>query len=92
MLKQEHIFHSTTLTLYGISVRFRYKVHAPGRLEWHLDHDSDEMSHQELMLLEYLLRRYECKPIWEALWDEYQAMCYEQDARAAAAAEDFNPF
>jgi hypothetical protein len=82
----------TTLTLYGLPTAIRYHVHEPGRIEWHLDHDSEEMSHQELMLLEHLLRKHENQNILDMLWDEHQALVYEQDARAAAAAEDYNPF
>ena len=84
--------NKTTITLYGIPVDLRYEVHGPGKLEWHLDTDSEEMADQRLMLLEYYLRREDNKLITHILWDEHQARVYEADARAAAIADDYTPF
>ena len=83
---------STTIVLFGLPVTIRYQVHPEQRyIEWWLDVPHEEMmAHDEL--LECVLRKYCSATITKILEDEYQARVYEEDAKAAAAAEDYNPF
>jgi hypothetical protein len=83
---------TTTIVLHGIHINLRYEWHSPDQIEWCLDLDSDVMVDLKLMLLETLLRLHYNETITKYLWDEHQARVYEEDARAAARAEDFNPF
>ena len=80
---------ATTIVLFGLPVTLRYQVHPTQYIEWWLH--MDEMSAND-DLLELLLRKFFSKKITKILEDEYQARIYEEDAKAAATAEDYNPF
>jgi hypothetical protein len=82
---------STTIVLFGLPITLRYQVHPSRYIEWWLDVDVQDMSaHDEL--LELLLRKFCPSMITKILEDEHQAHVYEEDAKAAARAEDYNPF
>ena len=84
--------YTTTLTLLGLAVPIRYQYLGPGAIQWFLDKDADEMTDPIIILAETLLRTHYNDSILTMLADEIQAIQYEEDARAAVRAEDFNPF
>lgn len=77
------------ISLYGITINFRYRMHQEKTIEWYLDKDASEMADQECILLEFLLRRY-CKKYIEDCISFYEHLTeqYEADAKASALAEE----
>ena len=80
------------LILYGIPVSLCYQWFPSNYIEWHLDKDRNEITRQDLILLETLLRVHHSDYIQRVLRDEHQAQVYEEDSRAAARAENYSPF
>jgi aryl-alcohol dehydrogenase-like predicted oxidoreductase len=80
----------STVYVTGIPVVISWKWHAPDQIEWYLD-ESTSPEHAR-KLLENFLRAMRTDYIEYMLNDEHQARIYEEDQRAAVAAEDFNPF
>ena len=83
---------TTTLTILGLSIPIRYEYLGPNSIQWFLDKDADEMTDPITILAETLLRVHYNNKISLLLWDEIQGQRYEEDAKAAAQAEAFNPF
>ena len=80
----------STVYITGIPVEIRWTWHGPDQIEWHLD-ETTKTKHAH-KLLENFLRAMRNDYITYMLHEEMQAKQYEEDARAAARAEDFNPF
>jgi len=83
---------TTTLVILGLAVPIRYDYIGPDSIQWFLDKDADEMTDPLIILAEALLRKHYTNKISLMLWEEVQAVRYEEDARLAAMAEDYNPF
>ena len=82
----------TTIILFGLPVKIQYVYHGPNQIEWHLDKNPEAVVNIDYYsLLEQLLRYYCNNKISLLLWEEIQAIRYEEDARAAALADDI-PF
>lgn len=75
-----------TIYLHSMALDLTYEFYDTDKIEWHLQR------HERNELFEYILRMHYGEHIEKLIGDEHQAIVYEADARAAATAEDFNPF